>query len=183
MTMMFFEGNGDSSFLASRKGSSRYYLLHSYPAGTFLYGYGGYYGFGPYAVGVTNFVHSSLSAGAQQISVNGTQLVDATDASEIDTGLNLYLFSMNYDGAPSNSSKGRLYRLSIYQGDPDGSNMRRVRYFRPVRLKNGLVVLWDFVEKKAYPARSATAPYSYVEFSATGPEGKEIKQCLSIVIQ
>ena len=58
-----------------------------------------------------------------------------------------------------------------------------MRNFKPVRLKNGLVVLWDFVEKKAYPAQSTTSPYGYTFFSATGPEGEAINDGLRIILK
>ena len=47
--------------------------------------------------------------------------------------------------------------------------MQQVRDFRPVRLNNGLVVLWDFVENKAYPATSVVSPSDIVGFSKIGP--------------
>ena len=71
----------------------------------------------------------------------------------------------------------------MYQGDANGSNMRLVRNFKPVRLSNGLVVLWDFVENKAYPAQSTTSPYDYTFFSAVGPDGEEIKDGMMIIIR
>ncbi len=62
----------------------------------------------------------------------------------------------------------RLYYLKLYQGDADGSNMKLVRNFRSVRLVNGLVVLWDFVEKKPYLPQLASSPGTYTNFPVAG---------------
>ena len=115
--------------------------------------------------------------------MNGVQLVNATAVDTIDTGLTLYVFGMNHDGAVDYKSAGRLYWLKLYQGNADGSSMRLVRDFKPVRLRNGLVVLWDFVEDKPYPAQSVTAPYNYTTFPAVGPNGAEITAGTTSVIR
>ena len=65
----------------------------------------------------------------------------------------------------------------------NGSNLQLVRDYKPVRLANGMVVLWDFVEKKAYPAQSTTAPYAYTHFSAVGPDGEGIYDGTRIIIR
>ena len=52
--------------------------------------------------------------------------------------------------------------------------MQLVRDFKPVRLSNGLVVLWDFVNDKAYLPQSTTAPYAYTTFPVVGPDGQPI---------
>ena len=172
----------DGAFLDTRKGGSRFYLWHTYWS-EFLYGYGGYYTFGTCAQNTDYEVHSSLASGSQTISVNGVQLINATSVDTIDTGLTLYVFGMNHDGAVDYKSAGRLYWLKLYQGNADGSGMRLVRDFKPVRLKNGLAVLWDFVENKPYHAQSVTAPYNNTFFSAVGPDGEEIKVGTTIVIR
>ena len=174
--------SGDGAFLDARKGDARFYLWHTYWT-EFLYGYGGYYVFGTCAQNTDYEVYSSLASGSQTISVNGVQLINATAVDTIDTGLTLYVFGMNHDGAVDYKSAGRLYWLKLYQGNADGSSMRLVRDFKPVRLKNGLVVLWDFVEDKPYPAQSVTAPYNNTFFSAVGPDGEEIKLGTAIVIR
>ena len=47
-----------------------------------------------------------------------------------------------------------------------------VRKFQPVRLKNGLVGLWDHVEGKTYLPKTSTGGFAY--FSAVGPEAESL---------
>ena len=61
--------------------------------------------------------------------------------------------------------------------------MRLVRDFKPVKLTNGLVVLWDFANNEAYLPQSKTAPYNYTTFSVVGPDGALIRDGLSIRIR
>ena len=96
----------------------------------------------------------------------------------------MYLFAKN-DGALSKQylAESRFYYLKIWQGDSDGSNMRLVRNYRPVKLSNGLVVLWDFVEQKPYLPQSKAAPYDYTTFPVVGPDGAETAAPFTIVIR
>ena len=155
---MAFLEKSDCGFLDARAGGNRFYLLHNNTKddNKMLYGYGGTApAIGQAEVGTVYTVSSSLATGAQTISVDGTQRINATDAAAIDTGLNLYLFTCNWNGYPNWNGKARLYYLKLHQGNADGSNMQLVRNLEPVRLTNGLVVLWDFASKKPYAARSA----------------------------
>ncbi|MBQ2631036.1 MAG: hypothetical protein IJG13_15280 [Kiritimatiellae bacterium] len=195
MEMSFLE-TGDKGFLESRKGNSRYYLFHNGNSKA-MYGYSNWY-YVPSSLGagtqtasagfaVINgqkyHVESLMAAGAQTVRIDGTALLNATDSSNIDTGYNLYLFTCHMDGKPQYSGKGRLYWLKLYQGDSDGSNQTLVRDFKPVKLSNGVVVLWDFVEDKPYLPQSTTTPYDYTTFSAVGPDGTLIRDGLSISIR
>ena len=103
----------------------------------------------------------------------------------VNTGRNLYLFAKNDNnaGTPSQPAESRFYFLKIWQGNANGSDMRLVRYFRPVKLTNGHVVLWDSVEKKMYRPQSTTAPYSYTTFPVVGTDGAEIKVSLFILLR
>ena len=47
-----------------------------------------------------------------------------------------------------------------------------VRKFQPVRLKNGLVGLWDFVEEKVYLPKNASG--GFATFSAVGSETRKM---------
>ena len=47
-----------------------------------------------------------------------------------------------------------------------------MRKFQPVRLKNGLVGLWDFVEEKTYLPKNSSGGLAY--FSDVGPEAGKI---------
>ena len=187
MEMSFLE-TGDKGFLESRKGNTRYYLFHNGNAKA-MYGYTNWY-YVPSAEGagtqdanagfaMTNgqkyHVESLMAEGTQSVKINGTQLLTASSSEKIDTGYNLGIFTCCYDGKPQYSGKGRLYWLKLYQGNTDGSNLQLVRDFRPVRLTNGLVVLWDFKNREPYLPQSVTAPYNYTTFPMVGPDGAEIR--------
>ena len=180
MELAFLE-SADKGFLDARRGSSRYYLFHNGSSRAMI-GYGNWY-YVPKTEGIMTqttadgFVmtlkrkyhaESSLATDVQTVKIDGTLLLNDTKSDSVDTGYNMYLFACNQDGAPTYAGKSRLYWLKLYQ------NGNLVRDFKPVRLKNGLVVLWDFVEKKAYPAQSVNAPGNYTFFSAVGPEGDAI---------
>ena len=170
-----FLKNEDKGCLESRKGDTRFYLFHNggsrYGMG---YGYGSYYNMGAMATGVRYHVESSLLAGSQVVKVNGTTMANWTVATSYDTGFSMYIFADNNNGTPNWVGSYRFYGAKIWQGKADGSDMHLMRDFKPVRLSNGLVVLWDFVENKPYPAQSSTAPYDYTTFSAVGPDGERI---------
>ena len=141
--------------------------------------------------GDTTHARISFAAGAQTFSAiddaTGTETLysSRTLSGTVDTGRNLYLFANNDNnaGTPSSPAASRFYFLKIWQGDADGSNMRLVRNFRPVKLTNGLVVLWDFVEKKPYVPKSTTSPYYDTTFPVAGPDGDLIRAGLWIIIR
>ena len=172
----------DDTFIGSRiseSGSqrdSRYFLWHwasdafSYGYGTFLYPKNG----DPTVAGsrdaiaekipaqrnYTYHVRSSLNAGSQAIEVNGTTIVNRTDARNLDTGYPLYIFACNVGGTMKYPSAARLYWLKLWQ---DG---KLVRNFRPVRLDNNQAALWDSVTKQIFlPSKP---------FSAVGPRGEKV---------
>ena len=122
--------------------------------------------------GDTTHARVIFAAGSQRVLV-ATNATDAlklvssrTLAADVDTERNLYVFAANVNGTPSMFSKTRLYWLRIWQ---DGVRVRRCQ---PVRLKNGLVALWDSVGKKAY--LPTTTAGGFAAFSATGPETDEL---------
>lgn len=182
---MQFRQKADVGFLESRKGDVRYYLWHNNTkSDTALYGYDGYYtALSGAAINTDYTVRSSLSVGSQTVTVNGSQTVSASSASNIDTGYDLYVFTCNKDGTPQYNGAARLYWLKLYQGDSDGSNMQLVRDFKPVRLSNGLVVLWDFVEDKPYLPKGVTEPYARTEFPVVGPDGQPILSPFVMVVR
>jgi len=182
---MQFRQKADVGFLESRKGDVRYYLWHNNTkSDTALYGYDGYYtALSGAAINTDYTVRSSLSVGSQTVTVNGSQTVSASSASNIDTGYNLYVFTCNKDGTPQYNGAARLYWLKLYQGDSDGSNMQLVRNFKPVRLSNGIVVLWDFVNDKPYLPQSVTDPYGQAQFSVVGPDGEPLRPPFVMVVR
>ena len=122
--------------------------------------------------GDTTHARVIFAAGSQRVLV-ATNATDAlklvssrTLAADVDTERNLYVFAANVNGTPSMFAKSRLYWLRIWQ---DGLRVRRCQ---PVRLKNGLVALWDSVGRKAY--LPTTAEGGFAAFSDFGPETDEL---------
>ena len=186
-----FKEKADKGFLDSRTGDSRFYLIHNGANNNVFYiGYGKAQSFSPCAINTDYTVQSELSVGRQEVTVNGvskwTTGQDTTYINPIDninTGYNLYLFAMNQDGSPTYAGKARLYYLKLYQGDSDGSNMKLVRNLKPVRLSNDVVVLWDFVEKKAYRPQLVSSPGTYTTFTSVGADGEAIRDGLVIILR
>ena len=108
-----------------------------------------------------------------------------TSSTNVDTGRTLYLFAKHDSdaGTPASPAASRFYWLKLWQGNADGTNMRLVRNYRPVKLSNGLVVLWDFVNNEPYVPKSTTAPYADTTFPVVGPDGAEITAGLTILIR
>ncbi len=186
-----FKEKADKGFLDSRSGDARYYLIHNGANNNVFYiGYGKAQSFSPCAINTDYTVQSELSVGRQEVTVDGvskwTTGQDTTHinpSDNINTGYNLYLFAMNQDGSPTYAGQARLYYLKLYQGDSDGSNMKLVRNLKPVRLTNGLVVLWDFVEKKAYLPQLVSSPGTYTQFPVVGADGEAIRDGLMIILR
>ena len=103
-------------------------------------------------------------AEAQKLTVVGTY-ADRAISGGMDTAQNLYAFAYNNNGTPTDFAKSRLYWLKLKQNG-------YVRKFQPVRLKNGLVGLWDFVDEKAYLPKNASG--GFATFSAVGPETQKM---------
>ena len=191
--MRFLE-KGDLGFLDSRSGNTRFYMWHNYTKhDIFGFGYGQFQSYGSSGDGKTDAdydVKVTLAQNRQEITVNGvskwttgqdTTYINPSD--NINTGYNLYLFAMNQDGSPTYAGKARLYYLKLYQGDSDGSNMKLVRNLKPVRLSNDVVVLWDFVEKKAYRPQLVSSPGTYTTFTSVGADGEAIRNGVVIILR
>jgi hypothetical protein len=122
--------------------------------------------------GDTTRARVSFAAGAQKVIVvddaTGARTVVSTRtlAADVNTGKNLYLFARNNNGTADAFARSRLYWLEIWQ---DGVQVRKMQ---PVRLKNGLVAIWDSVEGKAYFPKPSSGT-GVVFFSEVGPEGRE----------
>ena len=141
--------------------------------------------------GDTTHARVSFAVGAQTFetiddATGNVTLCSSRDlTANVDTGRNLFLFAKNDNdsGTPKDLSKSRFYWLKISQGNSDGSNMQLVRDFKPVKLKNGLVVLWDFVENKPYLPQSKTAPYNFTTFPVVGSDGDRIYTSARVIIR
>ena len=130
----------------------------------------------------TNHARIAFSSGSQVVTIfndaTGGRAVVSRRAldGEINTAQNLYVFARNNNGSADSFAKSRLYWLKIKQ---DGAYVRK---FQPVRLKNGLVGLWDFVEEKTYLPKTSTGGLAY--FSAVGQEtGKLFNKRFVIIVR
>lgn len=103
----------------------------------------------------------------------------------VDTTRAMYLFAKNDSdsGKPASPAASRFYYLKIWQGNSDGTGMQIMRDFRPVRLTNGLVVLWDFANNEPYLPKSTTAPYNYTTFPVVGTDGERIYTRTRIIVR
>jgi len=61
--------------------------------------------------------------------------------------------------------------------------MQLLRSFRPVKLSNGLVVLWDFANNEPYLPQTKAAPYNYTTFPVVGPDGERIYMSSRIIVR
>ena len=132
----------------------------------------------------------SFAAGSQTFTTidddTGTETLWSSRslAGDVDTRRTMYLFAKN-DGKLSNQylAESRFYWLKIWQGNSDGSNMQLVRNYKPVRLANGLVALWDFANNVPYLPQTKASPYSYTEFPVVGPDGERIYMSSRIIVR
>ena len=179
-----FLANEDKGCLDSRSGGNRFYLFHNGSTSYgILYGYGGYVKIGNPSVGTRYHVESSLFTGSQLVWINGELKGNGNSSTAYDTNLSMYLFACHQDGSPTYPGSYRFYSLKLWQGDADGSNLQLLRDFKPVKLSNGVVVLWDFQNDVPYLPQSTTAPYAEAEFSAVGPDGEFIYEGTRISIR
>jgi hypothetical protein len=175
MQWMPASAGSDDEFLGARPNTStdnRYYMWH-YAKNSVSFGYGvfKYLKNGdptatlnggespkiPAQIEHTYHVSCTLSAGEQVMEVDGQTVLDRTDPLNLNTGINLYLFAANVNGKATYASKTRLYWLKIWQ---DG---KLVRHYRPVRLNNNLITLWDMTNNEGVPPTVGL-------FNASGPD-------------
>ncbi len=147
------------------------------------YGYGAYNNMGEMATGVRYHVESSLFTGSQVVKVNGATMANAAATTAYDTGYSMYLFASHVTGSVGYPGSYRFYGVKIWQGNADGSNMQLVRDFKPVKLANGLVVLWDFANNVPYLPQVATSRGTYTTFPVVGPDGAEIRDGMTVIIR
>lgn len=138
--------------------------------------------------GDTTHARVSFAVGAQTFStIDGTETLysSKTSSIDVDTGRTMYLFAKNDEdsGKPKSPAASRFYFLKIWQGNSDGTGMQLVRDYKPVRLTNGLVVLWDFANDEPYLPQSTTAPYNYTTFPVVGTDGERIAPGIMVIIR
>ena len=141
--------------------------------------------------GNTTHARVSFAVGSQTFTViddaTGSEMLysSKTVSTDVDTGRTLYLFAKHDSdaGTPTSPAASRFYFLKLWQGNADGTGMQLVRDYRPVKLTNGLVVLWDFVENKPYLPQSKTAPYNFTTFPVVGSDGDRIYTSARVIIR
>ena len=142
---------GDISYMGARKGDVRYYPLNA-NGSKWSTGYSVWQkGSTDITAGKKYHVVSELKAGSQTIVADGTTVHSKIQSGTVDTGLNLYLFAIDYDGKASNFSAARCYGLTIW--DADGTE----HVFSPC-VKNGEACLYD---GQAYYRNQSATPLKY----------------------
>lgn len=147
MKMAFGSIPTDGTMLGVRKANTRYYMLHYYNG--FTLGYGNYYTSTATArTGVDYIVNTRLLAGAQNMVVNDTAVISNSISNEINTGLSLYLFGLNYDGNAGYFTTAKCYYCRIFD------NGVMIRDFVPCINPEGVYGMYDLVEGIFYGSRS-----------------------------
>ncbi len=118
--MMYTGGSGDNAYIGARKdsGNTRVFPLHRANA-AYAYGYGAFNYISAqnqniFADGVRHKIVSELRAGCQKVVVDDQVMCDNSNAAAYDTGVNFYLFAVNYNGAQY-LAQARCYSLKIWQ--------------------------------------------------------------------
>lgn len=130
----------DATFIGSRIGDNRIYLLHYFQKPT--YGYGKYVQCGSASKADTVYDFTTvLKIGEQTFIWNGETIGSGTDTTEYNTGYTMYIFGLNQQDVLKWPTKGRLYYLKIYENDV------LVRDYIPCISKEGIYGLWDKLNK------------------------------------
>lgn len=113
-------GSGDNAYIGARKDSNntRVFPLHRSQT-AYAYGYGTFNYISAqnqnlFADGVRHKIVSELRAGRQKVVVDDVVMCDNSNAAAYDTGVNFYLFAVNYNGAQYHA-QARCYALKIWQ--------------------------------------------------------------------
>ena len=160
MDILFPNANdgGDHAVMGSRKDStdSRFFPFHQHQ-NCGRYGYVSFkYLSDPVADNTRLHVESDLRAGSQVIKVNDTTIVNASDATVVDTGVNMYLGAVNY-GGPKYQWPLRVYSLKIWQTDTTAASdvdYKLVRDFVPVMAAEKSAALLDRVSGQTFTPKN-----------------------------
>ena len=152
----------ESYFLASRSGDERFLFYYIY-GGKFNVGYRDRYqaqNFGAVTAGARYDLTAEIVQDGSAINVSCTENGTAKPATKtqwttgaLDTGLNLYMFALNYNGSVSGRSKTKCYATKIWQTDANGDE-HLLRDFVPCR-KDGVVGLYDKVSQSIFVSKGA----------------------------
>ena len=149
----------DQYFLAARKGNERFLLNYLYRSPANTIGYRGKYDAvqwtwqkGKDYTLLSEIDHTGVVSGTR----NG-ETGSAASLGLLDTGLNLNMFAINYDGKAQDYYTGRFYYTKIWEWDATAGEYRIVRDLKPC-VKDGNVMFYDVESHtmfKPYPAISA----------------------------
>jgi hypothetical protein len=146
----------DQYFLAARIGNERFLLNYLYRSPANTIGYRSKYN----AVQWTwqkGVDYTLLSEIDHTGAVSGTRNGETGSAASLgllDTGLNLNMFAINYDGKAQDYYTGRFYYTKIWEWDATAGEYRIVRDLKPC-VKDGNVMFYDVESHtmfKPYPA-------------------------------
>ncbi len=139
--MASYDTASDCCYVGSRKGGMRF--LPFWGTGNKIcFGYNAFIKGGALEKGTRYVGYNRMRAGSQNTFMNGSLAVSNANAEEYDTGLNMYIFALNWDGVRDYSSYLRLYSARFWTGG--GAQM--VRDFVPVkRTSDGALGLYDKV--------------------------------------
>ena len=113
--------------------------------------------------------YNRMRDGSQNTYMNGLHAHHGDIAGEYDTGLNMYIFSMNYDGTANYFSKMRLYAARFWTG----GGAQLVRDFVPAkRTSDGVLGLYDKVNGNFHEKQGSGSFNAGAKVVASGPAGE-----------
>ena len=143
---------------------TRFYPIHNYYVSGFGYGHGKFYYIdkGKFYVptGKRYRIVSDFSeAGTATISLDNLEdaadaesyTVSLTPATGMDTGLPMYLGTMNIDGKPQSGTEGDLYSFKIWEKNAATGELELKRWYLPC-VKDGVAALYDHVTETIFPS-------------------------------
>ena len=144
----------DCGILGARKdsGNTRFYMLHLNKKTV----YGNYktWSASTWTTGLTaengkryEFVSDFTDSSALQVYLKGAKTFGDTGkdgGGTLDTGCNLYLFAVNYNGTADVLGHGKLYGLKIFKKNDSTGELELIRHYLPC-LKDGHAGLYDKV--------------------------------------
>ena len=113
--------------------------------------------------------YNRMRDGSQNTYMNGLHAHHGDIAGEYDTGLNMYIFSMNHDGTAKYFSRMRLYAARFWTG----GGAQLVRDFVPAkRTSDGVLGLYDKVNGNFHEKQGSGSFNAGAKVVASGPAGE-----------
>ena len=151
--MSWIKLSDNAGYIGARSGGSRFFPLFCYKSMWYL-AYSSTSKQSALSAGEVYDVVSVLRKGEQTLTVNGkTVIPNMGVTTDYNSGLDLYLFAINYSGGNFNSSS-RCYSLKIETNTVDGAWVT-ARDLMPIAV-DGVGALYDMVSGKIYSSATAT---------------------------